>query len=257
MQVPAVPSEPRTRVKEEASRGTPLRPNTPRPPHLNATLKRPLNEERPTCPPPLNSERKPTNFRELLKPEDFSSPRRVVPPPYPEWVNGNLVSGCVELGGTKPSKKMCKREMHSPEKVSHDWDRYYPEGDLRKWDTDSFDQLVVDEPCTPGPLEDSYGRPLSAARYSYADHYYGYHGYGAYVPAAGVRDQQFLDYGEGLRGRSRQFPSFYHYAPLADSPRCPPMPPQRPWEEYLDQPPPPPPPDFDQKPSPRAYHSPF
>uniref|UniRef100_A0A7I4Z6V6 Cyclin-dependent kinases regulatory subunit n=1 Tax=Haemonchus contortus TaxID=6289 RepID=A0A7I4Z6V6_HAECO len=55
--------------------------------------------------PSTSLTKKPKDFRELFASIPFEPPRRVVPPPYPCWVDGRFQSGCVERVELKPLAK--------------------------------------------------------------------------------------------------------------------------------------------------------
>ncbi|KAK6026828.1 hypothetical protein OSTOST_07188, partial [Ostertagia ostertagi] len=93
-----------------------------------------------------DSGRKPSSFREIFESIPFEPPRRVVPPPYPCWVDGQLQSGCIERVELKPVAKSSPPRDVRPGRVSPDWERYYPENDFTNWGGGNLDQVVMGQP---------------------------------------------------------------------------------------------------------------
>ncbi|KAK5983084.1 hypothetical protein GCK32_005403 [Trichostrongylus colubriformis] len=125
-----------------SSSSTNPKPSTT-PQHDHKPLPKRPSEKRPVPPPLPKAEKKPSSFREIFAAIPFEPPRRVVPPPYPCWVDGHLRGGCVEVVEFKPTTKSPPPRDEPSGRVSPGWERYYPEHDVTGWDNGSFDQVIV------------------------------------------------------------------------------------------------------------------
>ncbi|XGW14875.1 hypothetical protein V3C99_000840 [Haemonchus contortus] len=170
--------------------------------------------------PSNNLTKKPKDFRELFASIPFEPPRRVVPPPYPCWVDGRFQSGCVERVELKPLAKSPPPRDEPSGRASPSWERYYPEGDSTNWVNGSFDEAMNGQQCLHVPktepvdelLDHTYHRLMPDSRnyHQFDVRQQDYYDYDPYLQNYQYERSTALEYARGLR----YVPSQQQYAPV-------------------------------------------
>ncbi|EYC27031.1 hypothetical protein Y032_0009g482 [Ancylostoma ceylanicum] len=231
----------------------PYRSSSPLKPAKRDMVLQPAKRDLPSSAPPVTNPRernRPSCFRDLLKPEDFIPPRRVVPPPYPKRVPLRDPMNPSRTIYAYAFPSTCPKE--SSGNVSPSWEAYYPEGDCKKWDTGLEDTTGIDglffEQTPPARGADSStDSRYEPVRYPYIGHGYDCHNYAALPPPFPVLAGTTWEYYEHpVAGYAQPFIGHYPTAPACRPPRNQ-RPRNVPWDihfhDYHLPPPPPPPPE--------------